>query len=64
MFDREKAIEALIDDDFDAIIKCGSYDYLCDILRTGHIGYDHLTDNQLVDECEERGISYLVGEDD
>jgi len=62
MFDREKVIELLINDDFDAIINCGSYDYLSDILQSGHIGYDNMTDNELVDECEERGISYLVGE--
>lgn len=62
MFDREKVIELLINDDFDAIINCGCYDYLYDILQSGHIGYDNMTDNELVDECEERGISYLVGE--
>lgn len=64
MFDREKAIEALIDDDFDAIIKNGSFDYLCDILRSGHVGYDDLSDDMLIEECEERGISYLEGEDE
>ena len=64
MFDREKVIEILIDDDFDAIINCGSYDYLCDILRSGHLGYDHMLDEELIKECEERDISYLVDEDD
>jgi hypothetical protein len=62
MFDREKAIEALIDDDFDAIVGCRSWDYLYDILYHGHLGYDHMTDNELVDECAERDIPYEFGE--
>ena len=62
MFDRDKVIEALINDDFDAIINCGSYDYLYDILQGGHIGYSNMMDNELIKECEERDISYLVGE--
>lgn len=63
-FDREKAIEVLIEDDMNVIIDCGHDTYLADILHNGFIGYRNLTDNQLVDECEERGISYLVGDDD
>ena len=64
MFDREKCIEVLINDDFDAIINCGSYDYLYDILHSGHIGYDNFTDNELVDECAERDIPYEFGENE
>ena len=64
MFDREKVIELLIDDDFDAIITNQSYDYLCDILMSGHVGYDNMSDDMLIAECEERDISYLIGEDD
>lgn len=62
MFDREKVIEALINDDFDAIVNCHSWDYLYDILQGGHIGYSNMTDNELVDECAERDIPFEVGE--
>ena len=62
MFDREKVIEILIDDDFDAIFNCRSHDYLYDILNGGHLGYSNMMDHELIKECEERDISYLVGE--
>ena len=62
MFDRDKVIEVLINDDFDAIVGCHSWDYLYDILQGGHIGYSNMMDNELIKECEERDISYLVGE--
>ena len=62
MFDREKVIEILIDDDFDAILTGGDYGYLADILYGGHVGYNHMTDKMLMEECEERDISYLTGE--
>ena len=64
MFDREKVIDILINDDFDAIVGCRSWDYLFDILNGGHKGYAHMTDEELIKECEERDISYLVGEND
>ena len=64
MFDREKVIELLIDDDFDAIFNLNCRDYLFDILNNGHIGYDNMTNKELINECEERDISYLVGEND
>ena len=63
-FDREKVIEILIDDDFDAIITCRSYENLYHILQHGHIGYDNFTNDELIRECEERDISYLVGDND
>ena len=62
MFDREKVIEILIDDDFDAILTGGDYGYLDEILRNGHKGYDNMGEYELIKECEERDISYLVGE--
>ena len=64
MFDREKVIEILIDDDFDAIVTCHSWDYLYDILNNGHLGYSNMMDHELIKECEERDISYLIGEKD
>ena len=64
MFDREKVIEALIDDDFFAILDNGDHEYLYHILHGGFKGYNEMTDNELADECAERDISYLFGEDD
>ena len=64
MIDSQKLIDILIQDDIDAIIHGGCIDYLCDILNTGHLGYSHMTDFELMKECEERDISYLVGEND
>ena len=64
MFDRDKVIELLIDDDFLAIIDNGDHQYLYEILHTGQLGYTHWTDDELIRECEERDISYLIGEDE
>lgn len=64
MFDRDKVIELLIEDDFDAIVGCRSWDYLYDILYHGQIGYSNYTDDELIKECNERDISYLHGEND
>jgi hypothetical protein len=33
-------------------------------MRQGFKGYDNMTDEELMDECNERDISYLVGDDD
>ena len=63
-FDSQKLIDLLIEDDIYAIIKNGCVDYLWDILNGGHLGYSHMTDFELMKECEERDISYLVGEND
>ena len=66
MFDREKVIEALIDDDMEYINSnvSGGLELLESYLRHGFMGYDHMTNNELVGECDERGMTYLVGEDD
>ena len=64
MFDRDRVIENLIDDDFLAIIDNGDHEYLYDILHGGFKGYNEMTDNELAVECDERDISYLFGEDD
>ena len=67
-FDREKVIDILIDDDFDTIrngiILNNDSEYLYDILKDGHIGYDNMLDAELITECEERDISYLVADND
>ena len=65
MFDREKVIDILIDDDFaDAVVAevNDDYSYLERIIRGGFIGYDNMDDEELIKECEERDISYLVGD--
>ena len=68
MWDREKAIQELVDDDIDTIIK--SYNEMDDcstiafILESGFKGYRNYTDEQLMNELIERDISYLFGEVD
>ena len=63
-FDRYKVIDILIEDDFNDIVNYAGYAYLRDILNGGHIGYDNMLDAELITECEERDISYLVGDND
>ena len=65
MYDREKAINTLVSDDFFSILKEGSQgEQLEDLLKYGFAGYNNMTDNKLIEELEGRGISYLFGEDD
>lgn len=68
MFDREKVISSLIDNDldYDSVLNTGFVDpeYFEQLMRTGFKGYDNYTDEELMKECEERDISYLFGEDD
>ena len=62
MFDREKVIDILINDDLD--IQYSDMSHLEYMLFNGFIGYDNMTDDELIKECEERDISYLVGDND
>lgn len=68
MFDRDKAIESLIDSDFDfnSLLNTSFIDpeYFVFIMKTGFKGYDNYTDEELMQECVERDISYLFGDDD
>lgn len=66
MFDREKAIQELVDNDFSDIFNLGQTEgaMLESILRDGFKGYANMTDEALMQELEERGISYLFGDDD
>lgn len=64
MFDRDRVIENLIDDDFFAILDNGDHEYLYHILFGGFKGYNEMTDNELAIECDERDISYVFGEND
>jgi hypothetical protein len=67
-YDRSKAIEALIRDDIDSIIisysDFGDTFYIDSILRSGHKGYEDMTDEEICEELEGRDISYLFGDDD
>ena len=68
MWDREKAIQELVDNDIDTITK--SYNEMNDcstmafILEAGFKGYRNYTDEELMNELMERDISYLFGEID
>lgn len=53
MFDREKAINDLIDDDMN-VIKGSDGWMLSDILAHGFKGYNNFTDGELVEELNER----------
>jgi hypothetical protein len=63
MFNRTLVINELIDNDFDTIMNS---DYGPELLReylaSGFIGYNNMTDEQLVAEMNERDISYLYSE--
>jgi hypothetical protein len=68
MFDREQVIENLINNDleYDSLLDMTTVDvaYFEQMMRQGFKGYDNMTDEELMDECNERDISYLVGDDD
>ena len=65
MFDRERAIEELVDNDFDTVMNSDyGVELLRSILDSGFKGYRGMTDEELMLELEQRDISYLYGEDD
>ena len=66
MFDREKVIEELIQDDTDSMWEENDYGVtlLETYFREGFRGYSDFTDEELIQECKSRDISYLFGEDD
>ena len=63
MFNREKAIAELVDNDFDTVMYS---DYGLELLRlildAGFKGYRAMTDEELMMELEQRDISYLFDE--
>ena len=63
MFDRTKAIEELVSDDMNTVFNEGDY-YLYALLKDGFKGYDNYTDDELVQELNERDISELFGDND
>ena len=66
MFNRELAIQELVDDDINRIIRdyneMNDASVLAYILEEGFKGYINYTDEKLMQELEERDISYLFGE--
>ena len=68
MFNRDKAVNALISDDIDTIIVSKEYyndeSYIDNILRVGHKGYEDYTDDELMQELQERDISTVFGNND
>jgi hypothetical protein len=63
MFDRDKAIDELINNDMNTIQNDDGW-YLSSLLRSGFRGYEFMTDNELIQELTERDISHLFGDDD
>ena len=65
MFDRERAIVELVDNDFDTVMNSDyGVELLRSILDSGFKGYRGMTDDELMMELEQRDISYLYGDDD
>ena len=64
MFKRDEVIRLLIEDDINSYVEHGHVDTLWFILERGFKGYAHFTDDELIQECNERDISYLIGEID
>lgn len=68
MWNREKAIDELVNNDIDAIIKdyneMNDLSVLAYILDSGFKGYRNYTDEQLMNELMERDISPVFGDND
>jgi hypothetical protein len=63
MYNREKAIETLVDNDFDTVMNSDyGPELLRSILDSGFKGYRAMSDEELMMELEQRDISYLFGE--
>jgi len=63
MFNREKAIAELVDNDFDTVMNSDyGLELLRSILDSGFKGYRAMADEELMMELEQRDISYLFGE--
>ena len=65
MFNREKAIQELVDNDFDTVMNSDyGVELLRSILDSGFKGYRAMSDEELIMELEQRDISCLFGDDD
>jgi hypothetical protein len=63
MYNREKCIKELITDDLDTQAWNGN-EVISSILEFGFKGYNNFTDNEIMQEMQERDISYFFGECD
>jgi hypothetical protein len=65
MFDRELAIQELVDNDFDTVMNSDyGVELLRSILDSGFKGYRGMTDEELIMELEQRDISSNFGDYD
>lgn len=65
MINREKAIQELVDNDFDTVMNSDyGVELLRSILDSGFKGYRAMSDEELIMELEQRDIYYLFGSDD
>lgn len=64
MYDREKAIDTLINDDIEMITVNYYIDALNLMLESGFKGYRNMTDEELIQELNDRDISELFGDND
>lgn len=55
-FNRDEIIETLIDDDYEYISESGGFKWFHSILNNGFVGYDNMTDEELIDEYNERNL--------
>lgn len=66
MFDRELAIQELVNNDINMIFsfkeQYNDEEYIAGILEFGFKGYTEYTDEELMVELEQRDISYVFGE--
>ena len=63
MYNRDKAVDCLVNDDCDSFNN-GNNDVIIAALEFGFPGYRSMTDEQIMQELTERGISYNFGEND
>ena len=68
MWNRDKAINAIISDDIDSIMvsknEFNDESLIDSILRVGHKGYEDYTDELLMEELIGRDISTVFGDND
>jgi len=64
MFNRDKAIQELVNNDFDSIMNGDCAEILDSYLMYGFKGYISYTDEELIVELNQRDISEIFGDDD
>jgi hypothetical protein len=64
MYNRERAIQELVNSDFEYIMSGDAAEILNSYLTYGFKGYFEFTDEELISELEQRDISSNFGEDD